>query len=204
MHNQDNGSLITKDAQQLELISSDEIDNSVFSGEESAGTFTGERFFVRDPERYRDCIALLAEGLGLIRIGKLLHISPNTVRAVRDREPAGIDIVKQQISKRLHHAVHQCMDAVLDDLDDDERRNKMSTRDKAVTVGILVDKAQLLSGGATSRVEFVAQDPGHQDFNDYIDSLRNVGDTDLGGDVWGQKEGSGLPGRSALDVEVVE
>ena len=195
-------SLIQAAPEQPELFSSDQFPASLFHDEEVAGTFTGERFFSRDPQRYKECVALLAEGLGVIRIGKLLHCSPNTVRAVRDREAPSIDILKQQLQRLLQHGAQMCVEGILEDLDDDTKRGKISAYHKSIIAGVLTDKAQVLSGGATSRVEFVTQEPEHDDFNAYLDKMQRVrqSETGIAGGTPGQK-GAGRPGGDPLDVE---
>src|SRR5574343_580881 len=91
-------SLVKQDDQQLRLFSSEQLDDSLFAVAESRGEFTGARLFSSRPEVYKSIIALSAEGIGAIRIGKILGVSPNTVLAVRAREGGRIDIEKTRVS----------------------------------------------------------------------------------------------------------
>ncbi len=171
-----NRSLIKPDTEQLDLISSDQMPDDIFREDEAGDKygvreFTAARFFSNEPEKYRTIISLVAEGLGVIRIGKLLKVSPNTVMAVRDREGEIVDIEKERISRAARSAARMCIEGIIEDLSDPERRKKISARDKSIIHGVLIEKSELLSGGATSRVEIKNADPSHDDFNAYIDSL---------------------------------
>jgi hypothetical protein len=57
-----------------------------------------------------------------------------------------------------------CAEGIIEDMDNARRRAKTPTHQKAITLGILTEKHQLLSGGATSRMETVISEPGHADF----------------------------------------
>ena len=57
-----------------------------------------------------------------------------------------------------------CVEGIVEDLDDPDRRAKIATHQKAITMGILTEKHQLLTGGATSRVAALSEKPGHDDF----------------------------------------
>lgn len=168
-------SLIEQAGQQLELIRSDEMDAEVFRDSEQQGEFTGARLFKQNPDLYRTIISLLAEGLGVIRIGKLLRVSPNTVMAVRDREPEAIDIAKKRIADLARRGAQVCVEGIVEALLDPERRTKVSAKDMAIIAGVLVDKSELLSGGATVRIGHVGDGAQHIDFNEYIEQLRRVG-----------------------------
>jgi hypothetical protein len=187
-------SLIKRERQQLDLIPSDQMPAAMFEADEASGTYTGERFFSNRPDTYRECCALLAEGIGILRIAKLLHVHPSTIRAVRDREAETIDMAKQMIAKRLRTGAEMCTDAILEALDDDKRRLKLAPRDAAVIAGILIDKWQLISGGATSRIEIIDAEPEHDDYLRALDDMRRVqaesiqvSPMDLGGASGGAK-----------------
>lgn len=196
-------SLIKKAKRQMELIPSSAMPGDFFSDKEGAlvGEFTGERFFAQRPEDYRMVVSLLAEGLGVIRIGSIMRVSPNTVMAVRDREGESIDIVKQRLAGLAHRGAAMLLEAVIEDVNDPVKRGKIATRDKAVAAAVLVDKGQLLSGEATMRVELTEQTaPDHDDYNAYIARLRSAKASGMGlvGETAGQKGGDlggdGVPG----------
>lgn len=194
-------SLIQRDQAQGELLTSAQMTDCLFAGQEQAlvGEFTGERLFARKPEIYRAIVSLTAEGLGIIRIGKLLSVSPNTVQAVRKREGLPIDMVKKELADLAHAGAALALEGVLEDLSDPVKRGKIGTRDKAVVAAVLVDKGQLLSGEATSRLEVSdIRTPDHDDFNRYVAGLRSaVPQTGLGGENPAQKGAPGMPGGIA-------
>ncbi len=170
----DNNSLIEQGETQLELLSSDEMDGEIFRESEDRHEFTGKRLFKNDPERYRNIISLVAEGLPIIRISKLLNVSAHTVRGIREREEGIVAQVKERLIAYCRDGAQMCAEAILEDLDDEVRRKKISTRDKSIIFGVLTDKYQLLSGGATARVELTLPQPEHEDFNSYLAGLERV------------------------------
>ena len=166
----DQDSLVKRQAQQLELISSEDLGDQIFAEDEGGdhGEFTAVRLYARRPETYLAVISLLAEGLGMIRIGRLLHVSPNTVMAVRDREPGSVDIEKTRIAAEARGAARLCIESIIETVSDPARRAKLNPRDLGVLAGILIDKAQLLSGGATARIETIGAEPSLDDFNAWL------------------------------------
>ena len=192
MTDEPDNSLLSAADRQLELIPSDQMEASHFEELEAKGEFTGERLFKQRPRTYVEIVSLLAEGLGVNRIGRILHVSGHTVRAVRDREPAAIATVKERIARQAYHGASMCVDAILEDLDDAEIRKKIATRDLAVTMGVLVDKAQLLSGGATSRPETITRQADHDDFTRMLEEAVRTGSA---GEMGGQK------GEPPIDAE---
>lgn len=149
-----NESLIKADEAQLKLFSSDQMDAAFFAEEESGPNrvFTGARLFAQNPELYKAIVALSAEGLGAIRIGRILHVSAHTVQAVREREPEAVAIEKNRIANLSRAGARMCVEGILDMLSDPEQAKKISLKDKGIVFGILVEKDELLSGSPTSRV----------------------------------------------------
>jgi hypothetical protein len=76
------------------------IPTEFFSSAERRGEFAGERLLTQNPRKYHSIVHCSVEGLGLgmIRIGRLLKVSPNMVMAVRDREGEAVDIEKKRLS----------------------------------------------------------------------------------------------------------
>lgn len=145
---------------------------AILQEDEKAGNFTGERLFSQNSEKYKAIKYLSAEGLGAIRIAKILGVSPNTVLAVREREAPGIDIQKQQIAQRCRSAARLCLEAILDQLTRDNVE-KIPVKDLGILLGILADKAELLSGGPTQRLE-VIHGASHEDVEEYLMGLRRA------------------------------
>jgi len=206
-------SLIKAGQGQLDLIPSNEMPADIFAAAEKGGDsaalpaaaareFTAARLFEKKPETYSFIIGLLAENVGMLKIGKLLHVSVNTVVAVRDREGETVDIEKKRISSAARAGARMCLEGIIEDLADPIRRAKISARDKAIIHGVLVEKSELLAGGATSRVEHTDARPTVDDFNAFLDELQVVEGSsclmDQAGETPGQKA---LPESSEKEPE---
>lgn len=162
-----------------------------FAEMEAKGEFTGERLFLQRPDTYKALVVLLGQGLGVIRIGKLLGVSPNTVMAVRKREGATIEHVKEHLAEVAHAGATLASESLLLALNEIAQRAHLlgvkDLKDLAVTYGILVQNGQLLAGQPTARVEITdLRKPEHDDFNRYIQGLANA--TDLTAEKSAQKE----------------
>ena len=166
-------SLIKRDEQQPELFSRDSL-NALFVEQErtpSNPTFTAARFFEVHPEKYHMTVHLLAEGLSTRRIAQLLKVSRNTIAAVEKRERgASIEPQKEVLAHRYRYLAKLIAERLEELILDDDA--ELSVRDLMVAGGIAIDKSQLLSGGATSRVEYrpgVA--PTVDQFNEWLAQL---------------------------------
>ena len=193
MDNDKAHSLLNPREEQLPLISSADMDDELFQeleGREQAGEFTGARLFAKDPARYEAIVSLLAEGLGVKLIGKILKVSPNTVMAVRDREPEAVDTLKERVADGARSVMRLCVEGIRECLLDEVRAKKIGPRDLAIIFGIMTEKSELLTGGATARLETGPAEPGHQEFNEWLESLPRVDgqSTRLDGRAREQKE----------------
>lgn len=155
--------------------------DAFFSELEATGEFTGERLFHQRPDTYKAIVLLLAQQppAGVIRIGKLLSVSPNTVMAVRDREGVTIDAVKQRLAEVAHSGALLASESILEALNEKAKNAHLlgirDLKDLAVVYGILVQNGQLLAGQPTARVEVgELQKPQHDDFNRYLAELPTV------------------------------
>lgn len=204
-------SLIERDQRQLTLSS--EMADHLFAVEEAGdewGTppdYTAERLWKSYPEKYRMIVALSAEGIGVLRIGRLLKCGPATIQAVQDREGGQIEILRARLAGLARRGVQLCIEGLVEMLSDESKRKRIPARDMAIIAGILNQNAELLSGGATSRLEVVDRSaPTHEDFLHWIDSLPQVTGAEVR--TAGQKEpaanaagpGSDGPGASAPAV----
>lgn len=189
-------SLIEADQAQLRLFSSAEMEGALFADSEKRGTFTGERLFAQDPERYAQIVSLLTEGLGIRQIARLCRVSSSTVMAVRQREPKVIETERAMLVGRMRGATRLMVDRVIDVLEsaDFEVRTPADLQRLLVSAGILIDKSELLSGGATSRVERVERGPAVGTLDDLWDSLPEAIDAEAT-DVPADAQTTGLPGQ---------
>lgn len=170
----DNSLLVQPEQQMLAGMDSASLDAALFAVEESGRNpeFTGARLFAQKPDLYKAIIALSAEGLGVLRIGRLLHVSPNTVLAVRAREPVAVDIERKRLAGLSREAARMLVEGILEMLADPKQVAKMSIRDKGIVAGILTEKSELLTGGATARLET----QGHTASVDIVEYLRWIKD----------------------------
>jgi hypothetical protein len=191
-------SLIDKDRQQMELPlpTSDQMDDAFFLDDEAGPSreFTGARLFSKHPETYKAIVALSAEGLGAIRIGRILAVSPNTVLAVRSREGVNVDIEKKRISNLSRAAARMCVEGIVEMLCDPDRSKEMSLRDRGIVFGILAEKAELLSGAPTARI---AVDSSDVELSEYLKWLRSEHAKQIGLEAEKREE-------KAVEAEVVE
>lgn len=160
-------SLLDRDEQQQELIPSSQIPTVAVVKGEREGIYTAERFFHRDKKRYIECVSLLAEGMGQKSVAAELNMSIHTVRAVLKREARRIATGKATVAAQYSYAAQGLLDRVYEDLADDDKMSKTSVVAKMTGAAIATDKAQLLSGGPTARVEITEHAPGEDDFAQY-------------------------------------
>lgn len=114
---------------------------------ESLGVFSGEGLYRRDPARYREIVRAIGEGLGIRQIARAWKVSPHTIMAIREREGAGIATHKAELASLATLGARMGIERLIEEMDSLKRESL------PVAIGILTDKALLLSGEATSRVE---------------------------------------------------
>lgn len=117
---------------------------------EAAGEFTGERLLTRRPDAYRAVVRMAAEGLSISATARALGVSRNTVAAVREREGFTIEQDKKELLRDVRKAARLSVERAIELIP-----TISSAKDAAIVAAVMVDKGQLLSGEATSRVERV-------------------------------------------------
>lgn len=167
---------------------------------EAVGEFTGERLLARKPEVYRAIVRMLAEGLSGSSIARACQVSRNTVAAVREREGISIEQQKKELLATIRRGSQVAAERVVELIP-----HIQSAKDAAITLAVLVDKAQLLAGEATSRVERV--DATEDKLRDMLAALPVLEAEVLTGPssgAPGQKGPGalGLPGGGVLPVDV--
>lgn len=158
---------------------------------ERAGEYTAARLFSQKPALYREIVLLLGDGLGLKVIAKRLSVSPNTVRAVRKNEPAAVDTSRIKTVGALVDFVHEAAERFRDE------GHEIPINQLGVPFGIAVEKMQLLSGGATQRVEVVDVSP-IDDWNAYVAGLPSANPLPMGLSEGNSEQKGGL-GVAGLD-----
>jgi len=129
------------------LFSKDELG---FEKLEATGEFTGERLLARRPEVYRAVVRMAAEGQSISATARALSVSRNTVAAVREREGISIEQEKKELLRDVRRAARLSVERAIELVP-----SINSAKDAAIVAAVMVDKMQLLSGEATSRVEKV-------------------------------------------------
>ena len=181
-------SLILGNGAQLSLIQVDDagLPADVYARNEASGRFTGERIFSTNPKLYHAIAALLARDLPYREISEICSVSTNTVCAVCLREGVPIETIRERVGRVAFDVAFLSIEAARDMLADPARRVKLSAKELILLFGIATQNAQLLLGGATSRMDTVPTQPapGHDDYLAYV---RKV--TGLGGETAPAKEG---------------
>lgn len=131
---------------------------------EAGGEFTGERLHRDRPEVYRAVVRMAAEGLSISATARALGVSRNTVCAVREREGFSIEQEKKELLRDFRRAQRLSVEKVIELLPEVK-----SAKDAAIVAAVMTDKAQLLSGEATARVERVEIRPDM--VRSFLDSL---------------------------------
>lgn len=151
---------------------------------------TAARLRSRRPADYARAVSLLAEGVPVFRIAKLLGASPNTIYAIRRSEGAEVERTKIIVADKLADLADMSADHAARRLEDSPEA--ISYKELMIGLGIAVDKALLLQGGAPSRVEISREDlPAYQHLIDEASAI------DLGG--YGRRQLGGLePSREDL------
>jgi hypothetical protein len=158
---------------QRELLPADEV---FFADLESKGQFTGERLAQRRPDAYRAIQVMLAKGIGVIAIGKLMGVSPNTVLAVRDREQPGIEAAKAFLARTALGGATLAAEGIAANLDRIFAGSGLlgvkDLKELATIQQQMLQTHQLVTGQPTSRLEVLETQRAEQDdFNRYIDGL---------------------------------
>lgn len=122
--------------------------------------FTGERLFRDRPDVYKAVVRLLAEpGVTIRTICRELHVTDDTVRAVKARENISIAAEKKNVLASITHGLRLASERVI------ELMPNASARDSLIGVGILGEKMQLLGGDATQRID-VRVSPGENVYDE--------------------------------------
>ena len=155
-------------SEQLDLA----IPEEFLAAREKRGEFTGDRLAVRRPDAYRTCVNLLAMGATYLSIAKTVKISVNSVAAVAKREAAGIESKKKDLAERFGLCAGLAVERMIERLEDDEAAAAIPFNQLSVGAGIAADKEQLLGGGATQRIEWVAPAPAADDYTAALQAMR--------------------------------
>ena len=111
-------------------------------------------------------LGAVAEGQGSRRVAAAFGVSREVVRALRRQalESGELDRHKQSIGLDALALAREAIDRCRDEIDE------MPRASLPILAGVMTDKALLLTGGATVRIEHVTG-PTHAGLNEMLDSL---------------------------------
>lgn len=132
--------------------------------EKARGLFSGVNLQKYDPEKYQLILEMLSSGKFSMRmIGRATKTSTNLVSAIRKSQEVEIESLRAKLSRGAAHVAELCQERQVEILTDPD--SKIRLGELAVAQGVAIDKMQVLSGGATSRLEVVVgAGPDHDDF----------------------------------------
>ena len=136
------------------------------------GEWTGERLRREAPRLVEGVLRLAAlEVMTKEDIAFALGMSVNSVRAILTEGATAVDGYKERLGKGLRTVTMLTVAALTKKLQDPYAVAKMKVGELAVVAGITIEKEQLVSGGATQRIEHTVAAPPIDAFNEYIASL---------------------------------
>jgi hypothetical protein len=189
-------------APSLFLVSTEEEGNKEM---ERRGEFTAERLMESRPTIYRALVDGLGQGLGVRQLCRAYRVSHHTVAAVMARESSTVATLKERTVATLRTFGRLAADRLLDEVD------QIPIQSLPIALGIAVEKAELLAGGATSRIEHLEAGPTHEDYLQLISGkvieAELVPATGLKGEQVSQKENDASAAVQAepvlVDAEMV-
>lgn len=182
--------------EQLELLDPAGIETEEIRRDEARGVFSGERLARLRPVTYRQVVSLLAAGAGVRRIARDLGVSPHTVMAVRRREHLAIGDERRRIASQLGVVSELALERVADALPEITIETASDLQRVMLVGAIATDKYQLLSGGATSRVEHVGAER-LEDVADVLQALPAGPAIEVDAEVVEAPSGTGSPANAA-------
>lgn len=135
--------------------------------------------------------------LGTRRVAEAFGVSREVVRAVRSAaiRSGELDQFKEEEGRRLYAVADRLVDRLEDEVD------KLPPGSLALNIGILMDKAQLLTGAPTQRVQH-NHAAGVADIADYIASLPSV--TPVHAEDLSRQKADGSDASALAEIEVAE
>jgi hypothetical protein len=111
----------------------------------SSAPYTGERLLRDRPEIYQAITKMLASRVSIKQIKAFLGVHHCTIAAVAEREAPSIDTMR----KRLTAQAAVALEVVGDEIIENVLTGKMKPGELSHAYGMLFDRYQLLTGGAT-------------------------------------------------------
>ena len=136
-------------AVQSELIPMEDLPDGIFSDEESGSEprYTAARLKTKRPEDYRRVMSLLAGGMGMLAIARIVRVHHRTVAAVLAESGDQIDMLKQGIRRNVRLAVAVAAERLPDVM------ASLPAGQMPIATAVLLDKLAMLDGEPTQRIE---------------------------------------------------
>lgn len=174
-------------------------DDAVHGASESArGIFSGRDLERHEPERYRRVVELIMDGgLSQRQVAAVTRTSRNTVAAVCKHliSTGAIEPAKRSLAAAGYTIAALSTDRMAEILTDPIERKRVRFRDLVIGAAVMIDKAQLLAGEATSRME-VVEGPRHEDMDRMYraavieaECIERPAQMDCGGEISGKGAG---------------
>ncbi len=114
---------------------------------ERRGEYTLERVRLVRPELIDEVIRLRGQFIGQLRIAKILGVHHRTVAAIDQAYPERIDEEKRKRVAKLRSVADKLVELV------DENPESVPPNVRCLAASQLIDKAELLAGGPTQRID---------------------------------------------------
>jgi predicted XRE-type DNA-binding protein len=194
---------------QLRLLPDSVTDEMLTRREIDQGICSGVQLKSSDPALYEVVINLLADGsLSQRQISRLTGVSRNLISGVVKSQTSDIEPLKQRIAAGARNLAQLCIERATELVLDDNGKHNL--RDLMIAAGVATDKSLVLSGQASSIVEFRSVDPSEDEFTAALRRARRVDlvdveavETGKAGESLQTKEAGALPG-DPMAGEVVE
>ena len=134
------------------------------------GVSTGERLHDQHPEVYQSVVTMLGQGSAIREIKRRLGVHHRTIQAVAIREGQTIDTMRRELGARSLGVAGLALEAL------EERiiNGGVKPAELSMAVGILVDKGQLLTGGATGRVEKIERHQVEREIDAFLGEVETI------------------------------
>jgi hypothetical protein len=168
MHsNDDQESLIERAASQPLLFPADEVDRDYIGDPRRNGAYTAEEVFAQRPEIYREVVRLLACNTSINAIRRICKVHAYTVQAIATREGQSIETLRLSMGKRMLQTASLMVEAV----EEAVLSGKLQPKEMPFAISVLADKGQLLTAGATARIE-TRTAPEKSSFEAWLDEAK--------------------------------
>ncbi len=179
------------------LFSDAEILQKYIGPSDGEGIYSAERLFEQRRDVYEIVVRMLGQDMPIRRIMRTCLVHNRTIEAVAAAEGESIDTLRKGLGARLLKAGRLAVES----LEDDITHDRLKPGEKAFAISVLADKGQLLSGGATMRLEPVRTSNVQADLEEFLGSLKRADARETG---FAGGEGGALAAGDSAGAVVVE